>query len=317
VTGLTLVHEEGRSIRAVWRDCELFRYVYGPWDAQLESPRPYFHPVCTLAGDVVSLYRPHDHVWHKGIAWSLSNVGAENFWGGRTFVRGQGYQQLPNNGSMCHESFDLLTIRDGVLRFDQQLTWVTQEGRTVIEERRRVGVEVLPAADAWQLVFETTLRNVSGGTIPIGSPTTSGRENAGYSGLFWRGPRSFTGGTVITPDVEGGDELMGVRSPWLAFVGRHDGHGRASTLLFRDSPRNFAYPTPWFVRSEPFACLCPAPFFSREYPLANQEDLILRYDVFVVDGALDRPACGRLARQLSPIELNATAMPPTELGTGS
>ncbi len=41
-----------------------------------------------LAGDTVPLFRPHDHVWHKGIAWSLPHVGEHNFWGGPTYVHG-------------------------------------------------------------------------------------------------------------------------------------------------------------------------------------------------------------------------------------
>ena len=57
------------------------------------------------------------------------------------------------------------------------------------------------------------MRNVSGRAIPLGSPTTRGRENAGYGGLFWRGPRSFTGGSILAPGVAGGDELRGIRSP--------------------------------------------------------------------------------------------------------
>ena len=28
----------------------------------------------------------------------------------------------------------------------------------------------------------------------FGSPTTAGREQAGYTGLHWRGPRDFSGG---------------------------------------------------------------------------------------------------------------------------
>lgn len=85
--GLTLTHEHGRSLWVRHRGRSLLRYVYQPWDAQLESPRPYFHPIHTLGGDEVSLYRPHDHVWHKGIAWSLPNVGPANFWGGTTYRR--------------------------------------------------------------------------------------------------------------------------------------------------------------------------------------------------------------------------------------
>jgi hypothetical protein len=69
---------------------------------------------------------------------------------------------------------------------------------------------------AWALVFDTTMGNVSGDTLRIGSPTTKGRENAGYGGLFWRGPRSFACGVVQSPDgtarlaAEGRDLLAAV-----------------------------------------------------------------------------------------------------------
>jgi hypothetical protein len=308
-TGLRLVHEGGRSIRATWEGEELFRYVYAPWDPQRESPRPYFHPLRTLGGDVVSLYRPHDHVWHKGIAWSLCNVGNENFWGGVTYTRDRGYQQLDNDGGMWHQGFDLLGVHDGVLRFDERLSWITENGAEWIDERRRVGVTALPDLQAWVLTFETTMRNASGRTIAIGSPTTEGRENAGYSGLFWRGPRSFSGGRLVTAQGEGRDELMGSRHPWMAYAGEHDGHGRRSTLVFRDDPRNFSFPSQWFVRTDMYACLCPAPFFSEEYQLEDGESLTLRYDVCVADGGLDPGACERLATLAAQRDLLSEGVP--------
>jgi Methane oxygenase PmoA len=281
------------------RAIELFRYVYRPREPVLESPRPYFHPVRTLGGDLVSLYRPHDHVWHKGIAWSLCNVGPANFWGGPTYTRDGGYRQLGNNGRMRHESFTTLDVCDHVLRMDERLSWVTQHGETWIEEQRRIRVSVRPDQAAWQLSFGTAMRNVTGRVIRIGSPTTEGRANAGYSGLFWRGPRSFSGGTVLTPDGPGGDELMGWRGPWLGYAGRHDGHGRASTLVFCDHPENFSAPSQWFVRTGMYACVCPAPFFSREYPLEPGQTLELGYDVLVADGELDAARCGELAGQVA------------------
>jgi len=116
------------EVSARWGDHELFRYVYRPANPQLESPRPYFHPVRTLRGDEVTIYRPHDHVWHKGIALSLPHVGPENFWGGPTFRAGR-YVQLPNDGAMHHESFDPIadngTDDHRVGRLDQRLRWVT------------------------------------------------------------------------------------------------------------------------------------------------------------------------------------------------
>jgi Methane oxygenase PmoA len=284
------------AVDAQWDGNELFRYVYRPSDPQLESPRPFLHPVRTLAGDRVTLYRPHDHVWHKGIALSLPNVGPENFWGGPTFRQG-GYVQLPNDGTMRHEDLDLVTERGDVIRLDERLSWVTESGQTPVSERRRIAASAWPDAGAWVLAFETALTNVSGAEIAIGSPTTEGRPNAGYGGLFWRGPRSFTGGEVLTPGGSGGDELMGARAPWLAFAGRHDGNGHGSTLIFRDEPRNFSYPSQWFVRSTPFAAVCPAPFFDTVYPFAAGASLTLRYDIVVVDGLLDTGGCAALAER--------------------
>lgn len=296
-TDTELTDADGRSLRLSHAGAELFRYVYRPDDPQVESPRPYFHPVRTLRGDAVTDYRPADHVWHKGLAWSLPHVGPENFWGGPTFQRGYGYRQLPNNGRVRHEGFTTAAVSDGVLRVDEQLTWITQEGETWLQELRQIGARVLPGTDAWLLAFRTTLRNVRGAIIPFGSPTTAGRDNAGYGGLFWRGPASFSPGRVITPSGAGGDEYMGWRGRWLAFAGRHDEHERSSTLVFRDSPANFSYPSQWFVRSTPFAAVCPAPFFDTEFPHPAGAALTLRYDIVVADGWLDPAACARLAER--------------------
>lgn len=281
--GFQLVHEHDRSIRIRYGGTELLRYVYRPWDVQMESPRPYFHPLRTLGGHLVSLYRPHDHVWHKGIALSLPNVGSENFWGGATYVRDRGYAQLPNNGAMRHRRLGELRAGPDRVAVTEELDWVTEGGETWFDEQRAFTVTAA-GGDAWVLAFATRFTNVSGAPVRFGSPTTEGRENAGYGGLFWRGPRSFTGGRVYAPGVSGGDELMGTRGPWLGLTGRHDDHGGESTVLFVDAPDNRDHPTKWFVRSDPFACICPAPFFDTEVPVAPGEALALRYAAVIADG---------------------------------
>ena len=282
-------------------DAVLAEYVFRPTDVRLESPRPYFSPIRTLGGEVVSLFRPHDHVWHKGIAWSLPVVGDENFWGGPTFVRGEGYVQLPNNGEQRHREFDAASDTEAPradaaasARRIEHLDWVGEAGELVFEEERTIAAQMLDD-EAWLLGFATRLRNVSGRAIPIGSPTTRGRENAGYGGLFWRGPRSFTGGAVLAPGVAGGDELRGIRSPWMGFSGRHDGTGTASTVVMVDHPGNVQHPPQWFARAEEFACLCPAPFFSEEHVVEAGATLDLRYGVVIADGASDPERAAALA----------------------
>ncbi|AVT35660.1 PmoA family protein [Plantactinospora sp. BB1] len=305
--GLAVSHDVGRSVRVGWRGAELFHYVYTPPEPREEAPRPYLHPLRTLAGNVVSLYRPHDHLWHKGLCFGISNFGPDNFWGGGTYLRGQGYRRLDNIGVVEHLDFPVLRCDPDAVRLVERLRWVTRDGRRVVSEQRRLAVAVWANQSAWRLRFETVLRNDGDTVITIGSPTTQGRENAGYGGLLWQGPRSFRGGRVVTPAGVGADDLMGWRGPWLGFVGRHDGLGPAetlaSTLVFRDDPTNPGAPTRWFVRTEPYACLGPAPFFDREYPFAPGTELRLRYDVVVADGERDPAGCARLADRAGATEL--------------
>ncbi|WP_240675586.1 PmoA family protein [Cellulomonas endophytica] len=291
-----LLHDVGRAVDLVAGDVTLARYVYVPDDVQLESPRPYLHPVRTRGGDVVTAFRPHDHVWHKGIAWSLPVVGDHNFWGGPTYVHGEGYVQLENDGSMDHQRMTALVSGPEGAHLEHVLAWHTQAGEHVVDEVRTLGAHV-PADrdDAWVLRFTTTMTNVSDADLTIGSPTTRGRENAGYGGLFWRGPRSFTGGTVHAPGFSGGEEVRGTRAPWMGFTGRHDDVDRASTVVVVDDPGNPGHAPQWFARTEWFGCLNPAPFFSQEVPFGPGATLRFSYAVVVADGAVDTAGAEALA----------------------
>lgn len=330
------IHDIGTSVQVSYRGRELFRYVYRAAEPQVESPRPYFHPVRTLGGEVVTTFRPHDHLWHRGLAWSLPHVGPENFWGGPTFYRGEGYVQRDNNGSMNHQRLTALDVTADGVRLRHALAWVTQAGQHIVDEDRTV-TATMPGDDSgsdsspgdgrpdsdspndgrigddhsisgvpgehpnrdypatWVMGFETAMTNVSGSTIMLGSPTTAGRENAGYGGLFWRGPRSFTSGTLLAPGRAGGDELRGERAAWMGFTGRHDETGAASTLVMVDHPANPRHPTQWFARSEEFPGLCPAPFFSEELPFEAGQTLRFRYAIVVADGDADPVRAAALA----------------------
>ncbi|GHG07557.1 PmoA family protein [Streptomyces filamentosus] len=263
--------EDALTVRT--RGTDLFRYVHRPVMDPFEAPKPYLHPVRTLAGDVVTGYRPHDHRWHKGIQLTASWLSGQNFWGGGTYLRGRGYVDLPNLGTMRSRALSAEADRDRAV-VTEDLAWHTMAGEHWIDERRTLtACDVGP--DAWTLEVTTALTNVRGTALLFGSPGTQGRELAGYSGLFWRGPRDFTGGEVIGP-------AMGEAGDWLAFVGRHDEVDRSSTLLFLDDP---AAPGRWFVRSEPIPAVNPSLAFDRELPLPPGGVLQRRYRIVVADGA--------------------------------
>ena len=288
-------HAVNQSIQVTAGGGELFTYVYNADDPQYESPRPYFHPIRTLTGDLVSVYRPWDHLWHKGLSWSLPHFGHDNFWGGPTYAHEDGYQPRDNNGSQDHDRVDALDVSDDEVRFAHHLSWHRQSGEHVVDESRTITARL--ADDGWVLVYETAMTNTSGATIQIGSPTTAGRPNAGYGGLFWRGPRAFTNGTILAPQGSGRDELRGQRAPWMGFTARQDETDTASTIIVADASDNVRHPPEWFVRSEDFAAVCPAPFFSEElpFPVGDQDGVTEAEGV--ADGLSDDNRAATLAAQ--------------------
>jgi hypothetical protein len=278
----------------------LAEYVYLPTEPELESPRPYAL-LRTLAGVDVTAYRPDDHVWHKGLSLALPVVGLHNFWGGPTYVRDQGYVQLPNNGSQVHRSFEECeTDGDGVVRVVELLDWVAEDGALVLTERRTLTARVVDR-DAWAFTWTSALTNVSGEGLGFGSPTSKGRENAGYCGIFWRGPTAFTGGEILNPDGAAGDDARGEPGEWLAFVAPD----RSAGVLMLDG----AAP-PWFARSEEYAGLNPAPFFFTETVLSPSETLVL--SAAVVVGGESVAALAPTVGSALVAELRAAALPETE-----
>lgn len=269
-------------------DRELFRYSYRPELDPFECPAPYFHPLRTLGGGLVTNHRPNDHRWHKGLAMTISHLSGQNFWGGNTYVpgtEGHGYVPLPNVGSLVHREFESF---DGG-SFAESIDWISHDGDHWIAETRRVAVlDVDPEDGRWTLQFDTELRNVGGRVLEIGSPTVFGRVLAGYSGFFWRGPRSFAGGDILAGGGLEGPEVMGRRAPWLAYTGEFDGIDGHATLLFRAAPDTPGGEPYWFVRSEPFAAVNPSLAFHQGLDLQPDETLARSYRVTVADGAWDR-----------------------------
>jgi len=274
---------------------EILRYVYRPDPDAFEARKPYAHPVRTLSGHTVTGYRPSDHRWHKGLQMTASHLSGQNFWGGNCYVHGKGYLPLPERvGSMRHDGFTAFTVSEARLDVTEALTWVENGGEEWAREERGLAVHsVDEAAGSWALDWSIRLTNLRAEPLAFGSPTTAGRDMAGYTGLQWRGPRDFTGGAVFAPDTDGdADKLMGSQSPWLAFTTEHDDVDAHSTLVFAHAPENLdprtaIHESHWFVRSQPFPTVAFSWAFFEEFELPPGESFEYRYRLVVADGAWD------------------------------
>ncbi|MGR6969667.1 DUF6807 domain-containing protein [Streptomyces cynarae] len=260
------------------------RYVTRPELPARLSPRPYLHPVTTLAGTVVTELSPADHTHHLGVGVAVPDVEGHNFWGGRTFVRDQGPTELDNHGSQRHTAFQLRDP-DG---FVEELRWVAG-GADLLRERRTVAATEL-TDDAWALDLTFSLTNVTSGPLSIGSPATNGRPGAAYGGFFWRARKESRAPDVFTPDKEGEAEVHGRSADWLALA------GSTWTLVFAgatdDTRRD-----PWFVRTEEYPGVGSSLAHDERLPIPPGGTVVRRVVTVVADGRLDRNVAAALVRK--------------------
>ncbi|EWM10136.1 PmoA family protein [Kutzneria sp. 744] len=282
---------------------EIATYVYRPDTPREESPKPYVYPLRTLSGAPLGTYRPWDHRWHKGLQMTWSHLSGQNFWGGPSFesgAPGHGYVWLDNNGSQLHCGFDRLDADGADATVTERLKWVASTGQSWLAERR---VLRFHSADTgrglWALDFSTELTNTHIEPLELGSPTTHGRPNAGYTGLFWRGPRAFSGAPIIAEGAEG-DQVMGSTGSWAAISGEHDEIDGGATVLAYAGTSSADVPLKWFSRSDPFACLNPSPAFDAEIKLEPGTTLELSHRFVFLDHVTDRAGLESIAREYAP-----------------
>ena len=257
----------------------------------------------TLDGGLVTGYRPWDHRWHKGLQLTWTHVSGQNFWGGPTYVHGEGYVMRDNAGRMRHDSFRDVQDRGDEVGFTEALTWIASTGEEWVAEERTHRLHGLdPARGLWVLDFATTIRNIRGADLEFGSPTTQGRERAGYTGLFLRMPRAWTGGRVLSPARHGRRRTSSWASeaPWAAFSGQHDDVDGGATVLAYAGTTSGPRPIEWFVRSEPFPVLAPSPAFHEAFTLADGEELRLAHRHVFLDRIWDEDELTALAEELAP-----------------
>ena len=206
------------------------------------APRPYLHPIKTLGGKVITDVEPEDHKWHMGLSLAVQDVDGTNLWGGRTYVRGQGYTWLDDHGTITHEGFDELS--DSLVV--QRLAWRDRAGEVLLRELRTLeaaGVD----SQTWSLALSWALTAVP--RVTLGSPTTNGREfGAGYGGCFLRlaePPLSVAAGTL-----NGEEAVNGCDEPEILW--------RAGDYSLRVSGAER-----WFVRTSMYPGICDAWAFEK------------------------------------------------------
>ncbi|GAA1761588.1 PmoA family protein [Luedemannella helvata] len=250
-------------------------YVTEPVVDPQRGPRPFLHPVRTLSGVVVTDVVPEDHTHHLGVSVAMQDVNGVNLWGGRTYVRDQGYQWLDDHARIVQE-----TLTAGGHSVAGSLRWLDTVGATLLDETRVMNAEPVNER-AWRLDFAYALRNPGPADVSLGSPGTNGRPgNAGYGGFFWRLPFGANAPTVFSPDADTEQDVNGSAADWIAVTS--DNSGSAYSLIFEGLGEGDR----WFVRAAEYPGVCVALAFEERRRIAAGDALRRRHRITVVDGAV-------------------------------
>lgn len=237
-------------------DLLLCRYVYRSEVEAKESPKPYFHPLNSLAGDTLTNFRPNDHPWHHALSFTLNNVSGANFWGGPTCLE-DGYKWRDDHGAQNHVAWRRCQAEGSTALLEHTLAWQRLQ-ETLFREERSIRIDVNESQKSWTMHWRAHLINISGHALALGNPSSrGGLKGSHYCGLQFRGARELlddhldpTIKIAAAGGLEGVDKVHGAAAEWMEW------HGQLDTTLNRVVIRfaNNRGPLRWFVR--------------RNYPLA-------------------------------------------------
>jgi len=219
--------------------------------------KPYLHPLRTASGKAVTRGYPDDPqpnelhtIPHQVGLW----VGHEKTSGVDYFEVDPSYDNRHRRGKVAFKDVTAMNggAERGVLSFVAE--WVHPAGRVVLQQDET-------------LTFYSEPRNCRMVDVTFvlrpKERLTFADHNDGILGLRLGAPfEERKGGKVsIFTGVQGADEVIGKRSPWLEYEATLD--GEKVGVLIMDHPGNYNFPTRWKVR--PFASIFASAFGEKEF----------------------------------------------------
>lgn len=269
-TALTL-HDPGRE-QPVWR------YVYGG------KPKPFFHPLTTPAGHVLTNFEPHDHFWHRGLWFTIKFINKENFWEEKPPF---GTQRTTLPPTVTHGG-------DGRISVFSALEWVRPDGHSLVINEQRLFAYRPIDETSYALDFMFILTPCVDVLLDRTVFTTWG----GYGGLTFRGSRNWQESRLLFSDGATSDRPTPKIASWCDLSGKLDGGVQQSGgVAIFDHPDNPRHPTPWYGATGAGHYFNAAFLFNEPMSVPGGDRLVFRYRVLVHDGIPDHVSLTRAYEQ--------------------
>lgn len=251
------------------------------WGSALDVP--YFHPLATVAGQVLSQDQPQDHRWHHGLWFSWKFINGVNYWepSART--------GRPEGRTGWSEPV-VETRDDHSAVISMQLTYqpAAGQGESALREQRSIALSAPDAQGQYHIDWSSSFRAL-GADVVLDRTPPKDQSSGGYAGLSVRFAQRFTERRAVTT-AEVVPFGTGGRYRGRALAVDYSGlvEGQLAGVAFFDHPGNPRHPTPWYLIAHGEMSYMNASLLSDE-PLVLKagEGMTLRYRLVVHPGRWD------------------------------
>ncbi len=274
-----------------------------------EKGCPYFHPLATMDGSVLTDLHPSDHPHHRGLrfAWKKIN-GVEGYWHWPEWSEVQ--KKLKTDypyeadGHSDVTAVKVTANDDLSARFELEMNYHPPGKAADVIEKRSIEVST-PAKDgSYQISWHSVFTAGPGGAVLDRTPIQGeedGKWFGGYAGLQFRlaSHDDFTAwtisnseGTSVTSKAKNISAetreilapLHGKPASWVDLtLDMTDGKTGGVTIM--DHPANLRHPSPWHIAAMPHE-FHQAPLFSGPFTLEAGKNLSFRFRILVHSGPL-------------------------------
>ena len=250
-----------------------------------EEGKPYFHPLSTIDGSVITGLRPEDHPWHRAIWFSWKFINGLNYWEeDRITGKSEGITELKSVKYKLSKQFGA--------EFKLELGYHPPGGAELLKEERVVRLSA-PAEDGsyfmdWESTFTALADEVVLDRTPLPSEP-DGKSYGGYAGFSARLNNQLWDVRAVN-DSGVTEGIHGKASRWMTFKAKNL-KGQAVSMTIFDHPENRNYPNKWFISNDaetPFYYFSPAVVFDSKLILKKGEILRLKYRLLVSSGEIDQ-----------------------------
>jgi hypothetical protein len=235
------------------------------------QPKPCIHPLVTAKGHSISAFQMSDHLWHRGIWFTIKLINGSNFW--------EENEPYGIQKSIAQPMCEILS-QDSA-RITDNKEWTAQATGTVLRENRNLTFTFQPDGIS-TIDWTTQLTALQDLTLDRTPFTTWG----GYGGLSFRTSRDVHEVSFLTSSGETVEALAGKPLDWLIMQGKVDGGtDEKISVAMIDHPKNPRSPSPWYCKcANGFNFMNAAFLFHEPMTLPRGQSLNFRYRMFYRDG---------------------------------